>query len=348
MEERRVGGQDGCLARHGRFCQRPLARLQIGPVWARSGRLFLLGELDSVLPLLSRADDVISPCLFCLPLPLSPVGGGEGVHGWQDGSDLVRTRMSDRTSIPESTGDQCSSCPRSQDGGKVELYALVCPFLHLAPQVDQVLHTGRIQVGNGGKVENDRSTPRFAQRIDVLDRLTLLGARVVPRSIPELDVAHVLASTSIRLDVVDNGRVDVRSVRVEERLFEPIDDDTLRRRFDLDGRVGDPTIPTERHVDVPNIGIRGRVFRPDPDTSEEVTPRTSDPEQQEDDRGGQRGVDTVLDRAEDRNDDGGGEDDPFERGDSPETVRLSRAGDQVGYGVDDQGRDSSVGDVYRA
>lgn len=230
----------------------------------------------------------------------------------------------------------------------MELDALVRPFLHLAPQVDQVLHTGRVKVGDGGKVEDDRPAPRLAQRIDVLDRLTLLGARVVPRSIPELDVAHVLASTSIRLDVVDDGRVDIRSVRVEERLFEPIDDDTLRRRFDLDGRVGDPTIPTERHVDVPNIGIRGRVFRPDPDTSEEVTPRTSDPEQQEDDRGGQRGVDTVLDRAEDRNDDGGGEDDPFERGDSPETVRLSRAGDQVGYGVDDQGRDSSVGDVYRA
>lgn len=227
--------------------------------------------------------------------------------------------MSKRT-VSESTSDQRSSRPRRQYGSKVELDALIRPFLDFSSQVDQVLNTGRVEVGDGGEIQNDRSAKRSRCRAIVLDRLTLLGTRVVPRSVSELDIAHILPTPRVLLDMIDDGRVDERRVGVEERLFESIDDDTFGRGFDLDGRVGDPTVATEGHVDVPDIRQAGRVFRPDPDTTEEVSTGTSDTEEQEDDRGGQRGVDTVFDRAEYGDDDGGGEDDPFEGGDSPESI----------------------------
>jgi len=97
--------------------------------------------------------------------------------------------------------------PWAQDGRKVEFDRAVDPFLELLPGVDEELYTGRIDIGNSREVENEGTKEWFRR---VMSGGIYAGPRggLVPRTINEADGTGVLATASVRLDVINKGRVD--------------------------------------------------------------------------------------------------------------------------------------------
>lgn len=305
----------------------------------------LLGSFDPVLTETS-SPNVLPTGFLGLDLSLSSISGRERVHRWHRRRNFSRRRVASRA-VTETTGDESTPSPRVEDRREVELDRLIRPPLDLPPGVDQVLDTGCIKIGYTSKVEDDSAADGLVI-IAVFAGLALLRARIVPWPVTELDIRHVFASPGVFFGVIDNSRIDIRGVGVEERFLKSVDDDTGRRGLNLDGRVGDASVATERNVNVPNLSVVGTALGSNPNTTEEVTPGSGNAEKKEDDTGGQRGVDTVLDGAEDRHEHRRSEDDPFKRGDTPETVRLSRASNQICHSVNNQSRDGGVGDVCMA
>jgi hypothetical protein len=143
-------------------------------------------------------------------------------------------------------------------------------------------------------------------------------SRIIPGPISELRSGCLLPPLRIGFDVVDEGRVVVGRVGVDEGFLESIDDDPVGRRLDLDGRVRHPVlVRVEGDVDVSELshgdggiareallGGRGALDA-DTDSTEEVTSRSGDSEEEKDERGDEGSVDSVLDGLEGRGGGGG-------------------------------------------
>lgn len=125
---------------------------------------------------------------------------------------------------------------------KVEGDLAVGVELDLAPDVDEVLNTGRVEVGDGRKVEDDgaQSGPGVDRLDLVIGRLFAIlleppdGTRAVPGPVAELGQALGLAAPRVGLDVVGQGVAVVRGVGEEERLAETVGEHAGRQRLDLD------------------------------------------------------------------------------------------------------------------
>ena len=81
------------------------------------------------------------------------------VMGRDDGSDFNRDMAT--VASTKSASEERTAHPRAQDAGKVELDRTVGPFLELLSRVDEVLDTGRIDVGNSREVENEGTKERL-------------------------------------------------------------------------------------------------------------------------------------------------------------------------------------------
>lgn len=81
------------------------------------------------------------------------------IMGRDDGSDFNR----DVTTVAstKSTSEERTTNPWAQDVRKVELDRSVGPFLELLPGVDEILDTGRVNVGNSREVENEGTKEWF-------------------------------------------------------------------------------------------------------------------------------------------------------------------------------------------
>ena len=83
------------------------------------------------------------------------------------------------------------------------------------------------------------------------------------------------------------------------------------------------------------------------DLAQEAAAGFDDAEQEEGGRGGDGGVDAVLDGGEDGDEDAGQENDDFERRDAPELIDRVGRGDEIEDGVDDDGRQGGARDVKK-
>lgn len=102
------------------------------------------------------------------------------------------------------------------------------------------------------------------------------------------------------LGVRENDIRVIRSVGVKKGLVESVDDHSRRGRLNLDEGVNH-SVGLDRDVDVAmREGLEGLVgrFGLESNSTEELTARPSDTEEEQGGRGGDRGVDSVLDRGE--------------------------------------------------
>lgn len=143
-------------------------------------------------------------------------------HDW---SDFQCSPMA-RDTLPKATSDQRTADPRGENARKVELDRGVCPLFDFLPSVDQVLHSGCVQVGDSCKVEYNGAKKRLALLgLELGFCMATLGSGVVPWSLTKRNVGVVATATSLGLDVLNNGRVDQRSVGIQERFLTAVSKD---------------------------------------------------------------------------------------------------------------------------
>ena len=80
------------------------------------------------------------------------------------------------------------------------------------------------------------------------------------------------------------------------------------------------------------------------DASKECSSWFGDADEEQEDGGQDRGVDTVLDGRENGHEDACSPDDEFKRRDEPERIDLAWRGDEIGDGVDNDGGKTGEGD----
>lgn len=173
----------------------------------------------------------------------------------------------------------------------MELDRTIGPFLHLRLGVDQILHTSGIKVGNSSKVK-DNSLEYRLDHVSLYNRrrVLLAGSWVIPRSVARCNLGVVTTSPGYLLGLFDKSVIDIRSVRVEERLFESVDYDAGRRVLNLD--IFPRRFFIKGNVDISDVLKGVTSLRLDSYTPEEVTFGSSDTKKQENDRGGKRPIDT--------------------------------------------------------
>lgn len=127
--------------------------------------------------------------------------------------------------------------------------------------------------------------------------------------------------------------MDSLQAQLTECLFHAEDEDTGRRRLDLDRRVAD-AVGIERHIHVAGHQGSVRLFVTNAHSPEELSAGLGDAEEQQGGGSGNRKVDAVLDRGEDGDDDSDEEDEGFEGRREPVRVGLPRGGDETADGLD--------------
>lgn len=159
-------------------------------------------------------------------------------------------------------------------------------------------------------------------------------ARIVPRPITRADVAHVFAPACMRFDVVNNLRVELGRVRVENALLVAVNDDSGVRGVnnDVSELLVDVSIfRFEREEDLArNFGPSITSYKC---PSKETTTRSRDTNKKPDERCYDCRVNSDLDRSEDSNQNSRKPDDCLDWGYAPESVNLRGVCDQVGYSV---------------
>lgn len=185
----------------------------------------------------------------------------------------------------------------------------------------------------------------------------------VPRPVTRLRRGEILSRASVQFGVVEHHVGVEGCIGEQDALLELVDDDSGRWWLDTDSRIPD-AVGYEGEVDV-SVGLLhlGIVdFRMKSDPAEELAPRTSDAEEEEGNGGADGDVDayrprgqrieresrllslTGLDAREDGGEDGSNPDERLERRDLPKAEHLAWGSDEVCYSVDDDGRETCVGD----
>jgi hypothetical protein len=170
---------------------------------------------------------MVKPPVICDVVIFSIMGG-------DDGGDFNRNKAT--VASTETACEERTAHPWAQDSRKVKLDRSVGPFLELLPGIDEILNTRRVNVRNGRAVENEGTKEGLRHVVGGWIYAVSRGA-LVPRAVNEADRTGVLATPSVSLDVIDDGRVDRGAIWVCEGLFETVDKDARRERVDLDVRV---------------------------------------------------------------------------------------------------------------
>ena len=165
-----------------------------------------------------------------------------------------------------------------------------------------------------------------------IDPLLLLGipsprSRIVPWPVGKLDLAHVTSTIHVGPYIVHKDGIEDRDVGVEVTLLEAVDQDTRSGRRHLDSVVGDSLLLLVEGKEDFTCSLCVARVATNSNLAEERATRVCEADQQEDKRRSNRGVDAVLDRGEDGDQDGCEPDEKLERGDAPVGVDLVRGGD---------------------
>jgi hypothetical protein len=227
-------------------------------------------------------------------------------------------------------------------------------LVELVADIDQSLDRSNINVVDTGEIKNDSLEDGA---LIVLDSLDVTGLSVVPGTVTKLAEESRVGTATLGKDGLGKMVEVVRGVGVVEAFGESVDEDTRVRSANNDLGVGTISVVERKETGsqrtltlidgtracsaVADIGLHGS----DTHNTKEATAGLEETEDDDSGGHGNRGVDTVLNRAEDGNKNTSEEDDNLNGRDTPELVNDLGRGDDISDGVDDNTSKTRVGDV---
>jgi hypothetical protein len=318
----------------------------------------LLGRL-AVDGIVNSLDVLANGCVFGLLVDRSGSSSAVITSEVSDGEDSLPVSSSvvvrAGSSETEASSSQGTLGPSVLNVGKVPVNDLGgSELVELVADIDQSLDRSDINVVDTGEIENDSLEDGA---LVVLDSLDVTGLSVVPRTVTKLAKKSGVGSATLGKDGLGKMVEVVRGVRVVEALGKSVDEDTRVRSANNDLRVGTISVVERKETGsqrtltlidgtracsaVADIGLHGS----DTNNTKEATAGLEETEDDDSGGHGNRGVDTVLNRAEDRNKNTSEEDDNLNGRDTPELVNDLGRGDDISDSVDDNTSKTSVGDV---